>query len=122
MKGTTAEQILEDFDTFGITLEGEQLLQKCLELCSQYSVTGEQIACCWLGFSNNNGYDNITLENLEHFEREELAKKKKTTSTVKKSDTFPIYDASTIDEFNGNLDEDLLAAYGAKLGTPSSNK
>lgn len=67
-----------------------------LELCNVYGVDGEGIAACWISFANNNGYDSLTLEGLDHFEREELTKSKK--MGIKKIDNFQMYDASTIDE------------------------
>lgn len=67
-----------------------------LELCRTYGVDGEGIAACWISFASNNGYDSLTPEGLDHFEREELTKNKK--MVIKKTENFQIYDASTIDE------------------------
>lgn len=107
-------QIVEDFDTFGVTLDDTKLIEKCLELCRSYGVDGEGIAACWISFASNNGYDSLTPEGLDHFEREELTKKKK--NCIKKMENFQIYDASTIDEIPGEDENDLLLAYG---GTPT---
>ncbi|XP_063591450.1 DNA polymerase alpha subunit B-like [Penaeus indicus] len=85
-----------------------------LDLCRAYGVDGEGIAACWISFASNNGYDSLTPEGLDHFEREELTKNKKTS--IKKTENFQIYDASTIDEIAGEDDNDLIAAYG---GTPT---
>lgn len=80
-------QIVEDFDTFGVTLDDTKLIEKCLELCRSYGVDGEGIAACWISFASNNGYDSLTPEGLDHFEREELTKKKK--KLHKKDGEFP---------------------------------
>ncbi|XP_037775004.1 uncharacterized protein LOC119572074, partial [Penaeus monodon] len=99
---------------FGVTLEDAKLIEKCLELCRAYGVDGEGIAACWISFASNNGYDSLTPEGLDHFEREELTKNKK--MVIKKTENFQIYDASTIDEIAGEDDNDLIVAYG---GTPT---
>ncbi|XP_076042828.1 DNA polymerase alpha subunit B [Oratosquilla oratoria] len=112
-----AEEIIEDFETFGVSLNDDALVGMCVDLCSKYDVTGEQIAACWLGFANKNSYEGVTMDGLQHFEREELAKQNKKTK-VKPADidaqVFKMYDASTIDEYDA--ENNLLAAYG---GTPT---
>lgn len=80
---TTAEQLIEDFETYGVSLKDNKLVEKCLELCSQYGVDGEGIAICWMAFASANGYSTLTTDHLEHFERDQLAKEKK--SSLKKS-------------------------------------
>nr|XP_045600835.1 DNA polymerase alpha subunit B-like [Procambarus clarkii] len=112
---STAEQIVEDFETFGVALGDNELVERCLELCSQYGVDGEGIAACWISFASSNGYDSLTLDRLDHFERDQLAKEKKTNS--KSTKNLNLYDVSTLDALsNEDDDHDLLAAYG---GTPT---
>ncbi|XP_068227234.1 DNA polymerase alpha subunit B isoform X2 [Palaemon carinicauda] len=111
---TTAEQLKEDFETYGITLSDNKLVEKCLELCSQYDVDGEGIAICWMAFASTNGYSSVSMEYLEHFERDQLAKEKK---TVKKVESIQMYDINTISSVSVRDDDDLLAAYG---GTPTT--
>lgn len=110
---TTAEQLIEDFETYGVSLKDNKLVEKCLELCSQYGVDGEGIAICWMAFASANGYSTLTTDHLEHFERDQLAKEKK--SSLKKVESVQLYDVNTISSVQE--DDDLLAAYG---GTPAS--
>ncbi|XP_066942609.1 DNA polymerase alpha subunit B isoform X2 [Macrobrachium rosenbergii] len=109
----TAEQLIEDFETYGIAISEKELVEKCLELCSQYSVDGEGLAICWMAFATSNGYSCLSLEHLEHFERDQLVKEKK--NAVKKVESIQMYDINTISSVQD--DDDLLAAYG---GTPTT--
>ncbi|XP_069942164.1 DNA polymerase alpha subunit B isoform X1 [Cherax quadricarinatus] len=119
---STTQQIAEDFETFGVCLDDNKLLHRCLELCTQYSIDGESLAACWISFASSNGYDSLTLDYLEHFERDQLAKEKKTNTKNMKN--LRMYDTSTLDLLpDNNLDdeEDLLATYGSTR-TPQTKK
>ncbi|XP_071547700.1 uncharacterized protein [Panulirus ornatus] len=121
------QQIIEDFTTYGVHITDNNLVLKCLELCNQYGVDGEGIAACWISFSNSKGYDCLTLDRLEHFEREQLVKEKKPLTNA--VENLQMYDASTFDSLNlshhdddqhdhvdddddDDHDDDLLAVYG----------
>ena len=54
-----------------------------LVLCEQYGIDGEQLAVLWLAFSNTHGYDSVTMEALEHLNRQEQeSQRKKVTAAA----------------------------------------
>ncbi|KAK3864007.1 hypothetical protein Pcinc_030268 [Petrolisthes cinctipes] len=115
----TAGQLVEDFEMFGVALEDNKLVEKCLELCNQYGIEGEELAACWVSFSSTHGVGAPSEDTLEQLERENLAKPKKKTISHTPNEGFKMYDATTLDSLgcdNADQDEDLLAAYG---GTPT---
>lgn len=109
----STEEIVEEFESFGITVKTNQLLEKCIFLCSQYDLAADQLAATWLGYAATNSRDELTLDYLDDFEKDQLAKNKPGSGGSRSSSgvVLPVYTAATIDELQA--EEEILLTYGA---------
>ncbi|XP_061164256.1 DNA polymerase alpha subunit B-like [Saccostrea echinata] len=113
------EAIKDEFDIFGIELTHE-IIDKLKELCVTYSLDAERVAAEWIAFSNVRKNLTISLENLDVFDREKLAKKMQRTpqTPLTKKTQQRVYNIDNVSEgVNIHDAENLYNTYG---GTPSS--
>lgn len=113
------EELQEEFDVFGINLN-EQLIDKLKELCITYNLDADRVADEWLAFSKARKDIPISLENLDLFDREKLAKKTQRTpqTPLNKRTQQKVYNINNVSEGVDISDaENLYNTYG---GTPSS--
>ena len=65
-----------------------------LELCGELNVNGEEFAASWIGYAANKGIDEVDIDLLEQFARDEANKKKK--ASRKGVEKFPKHDVATL--------------------------
>ncbi|XP_062576171.1 DNA polymerase alpha subunit B-like, partial [Saccostrea cucullata] len=113
------EALRDEFDIFGIELS-DDIVDKLKELCVTYNLDAERVAAEWIAFSNLRKNLTISVENLDVFDREKLAKKtQKTPQTpLNKKTQQRVYNIDNVSEgVNIHDAENLYNTYG---GTPSS--
>uniref|UniRef100_A0A8W8I129 DNA polymerase alpha subunit B N-terminal domain-containing protein n=1 Tax=Magallana gigas TaxID=29159 RepID=A0A8W8I129_MAGGI len=93
------EELQEEFDVFGINLN-EQLIDKLKELCITYNLDADRVADEWLAFSKARKDIPISLENLDLFDREKLAKKTQRTpqTPLNKRTQQKVYNINNVSE------------------------
>uniref|UniRef100_S4RAM7 DNA polymerase alpha subunit B n=1 Tax=Petromyzon marinus TaxID=7757 RepID=S4RAM7_PETMA len=64
-----AQKLAEELDTFGITVDDSDLLDKLQELCIVHGLTEEKMAEEWMAFSYNKGLE-LCVDTLERFDHE----------------------------------------------------
>ncbi|KAF2355617.1 DNA polymerase alpha/epsilon subunit B [Trinorchestia longiramus] len=111
----TTDDIIEEFQIFGVDIKSEQILSRCFDLCGRYELAADQLAASWLGFVASKSLGEMTLDLLDDFEREQL-NKKKLSSGMKK--TSRLNSSAVMSMFSTGLDDmlvhdDILVTYGA---------
>nr|XP_022332439.1 DNA polymerase alpha subunit B-like [Crassostrea virginica] len=113
------EDLEEEFSTFGFDLN-EELIDKLKEICVTYNLDAEKVCAEWVAFSKARKDISISLENLDVFDREKLAKKIQRTpkTPLNKRTQQRVYNVNNVAEGVDISDaENLYNTYG---GTPSS--
>ncbi|XP_033123585.1 DNA polymerase alpha subunit B-like [Anneissia japonica] len=111
------DDLIEEFDIFGVSLSDEDIIDKLQHLCMLYRRKADAIVEEWVAFSSTS-HITLTLENLDQLE-EQLASKMKVSKEEFKDTKPMIYTAETIDEImDTNAADDLFDAYV----TPTESK
>ncbi|CAH1791695.1 unnamed protein product [Owenia fusiformis] len=116
----TDEDLTDEFSTFDINLDNEDVIDKLKELCVLYRIDASNIADEWVAYSHTKKVDTpLNVDTLSNFEKEKLNRKAGKNKTPKHGSTKKvIYNADTFaDIVDNNLADDFLEAYstpGAK--------
>ncbi|XP_019642373.1 PREDICTED: DNA polymerase alpha subunit B-like [Branchiostoma belcheri] len=106
------EDLAQEFGTFDIKLEDEDVMDKLKELCLVYRLDASGMVDEWIAFSISNNSAALTMDKLEQFERER-ANKTKTPKVKREKPAAVMHDISNI---NPEAEDDLLDVYS----TPAS--
>ncbi|KAL5007932.1 hypothetical protein ScPMuIL_013513 [Solemya velum] len=120
MAVVSEEELSEEFEGFGITLSDPNITDKLQELCGLHRLDAGDLVTEWVAYSNTKKNLGLTLEALDHFEREKLSKripKTPKTPKLKKQNGPVIYDINNIED---GMDEDGAEALYNAYSTPSS--
>ncbi|XP_066282662.1 DNA polymerase alpha subunit B-like isoform X2 [Branchiostoma lanceolatum] len=104
--------LAEEFGTFDIKIEDEDIIDKLKELCMVYRLDASDMVDEWMAFSISNNGAALTMDKLEQFERER-ANKTKTPKVKREKPAAVMHDISNI---NPEAEDDLLDVYS----TPAS--
>ncbi|KAL7646319.1 UNVERIFIED_CONTAM: hypothetical protein RMT77_003228 [Armadillidium vulgare] len=116
-----SDELLDSFEIYGINISEDGDVNKCIELCECYSLSGEQFAILWMSYAASNTFEEINLERLESFEKEVLNKKTKFSKDLSPFEEDPL-PTSKVTLSTADDDDDLLAAYGASPAVLSTKK
>ncbi|XP_046490163.1 DNA polymerase alpha subunit B [Neodiprion pinetum] len=113
------DALKEHFAVFGVVVNDEATLNKCLDLCDLYNLNEEALVETWMAFSVSQCRgDNPTVEYLLRMERNELKKDTGSAGNSKadaKLSKLAVYNSHSMKQYND--DEDILELYGAKTPT-----
>ncbi|XP_050404737.1 DNA polymerase alpha subunit B isoform X1 [Patella vulgata] len=121
MSNITDDELMEEFETFGIELEEDgNVSNRLKELCALYRMTATDIVNEWIAFSQTKKGTQLIAENLEAFDREKLSKRlSKTPKTPQLKKQKPtVYNINTIHK-SLNDDDEAQKLYNA-YGTPKA--
>ncbi|XP_035684552.1 DNA polymerase alpha subunit B-like [Branchiostoma floridae] len=101
------EDLAQEFGTFDIKIQDEDVVDKLKELCMLYRLDASDMADEWMAFSISNNSASLTMDKLEQFERER-ANKTKTPKVKREKPAAVMHDISNI---NPDAEDDLLDVY-----------
>ncbi|XP_048732444.1 DNA polymerase alpha subunit B-like [Ostrea edulis] len=113
------EELRDEFDLFGIELT-DDVIDRLKEICITYNLDADKVTDEWLAFSKAKKDLAISVENLDLFDREKLAKKIQRTpqTPLHKKSQQRVYNINNVSEGVDITDaENLYNTYG---GTPST--
>eukprot|EP00058_Branchiostoma_floridae_P021149 XP_002606639.1 hypothetical protein BRAFLDRAFT_120094 [Branchiostoma floridae] len=107
------EDLAQEFGTFDIKIQDEDVVDKLKELCMLYRLDASDMADEWMAFSISNNSASLTMDKLEQFEREasttcRRANKTKTPKVKREKPAAVMHDISNI---NPDAEDDLLDVY-----------
>ncbi|XP_066590123.1 DNA polymerase alpha subunit B isoform X2 [Prorops nasuta] len=115
----TKKEVLEHLQTYNCKIKDDAALQKCLELCNKWSLTGEELIDMWLIFCSNNGLEDqgVNLTRLNKMETEMLQKENKSQVAIHET---AIADDNT--PMDLDIESNILGMYGCNQLLSSSVK
>ncbi|XP_071505215.1 DNA polymerase alpha subunit B-like [Diadema antillarum] len=109
MTNISENELSEQFETFGVTIDDPDVVDKLKEFCIVYKLTVEDCVAEWIAFSTTHSGLPINADTLDQLERESLGKRLNQVKTP--SSQKPTTQQSYQMLLDDDESEDLLDAY-----------